>query len=406
MADAISSCVHCGFCLPTCPTYVTLGEEMDSPRGRIVLMKDALEGQIGLDDALPFIDNCLGCQACETACPSGVKYGDLLTSFRAHAEPIRTRSPIERARRELILRTLPYPSRFRIAARLGILARPVSRMLPRSLSTMLGLLPKRLPKTPPLPAVYPAEGPRRARVALLTGCAQDVLAPEVNWATLRVLARNGVETVIPSGQGCCGALAMHTGAAHHAKLLALRNLDAFGSGLDAIIATAAGCSSAMKEYGLLFKDEGSDRMGAAEAFSSRVVDISVFLESLGLVRNPPPSASVIRVAYHDPCHLAHAQGVRTAPRALLGAIENVTVVEPADWQLCCGSAGTYNVDKPEIAGELGQRKARSLLATGADVIVTGNVGCIVQLRTHLRALGHRVPVLHTVQFLDEAYGKQ
>ncbi len=174
---------------------------------------------------------------------------------------------------------------------------------------------------------------------------------------------------------------MHTGAAHHAKLLALRNLDAFGSGLDAIIATsAAGCSSAMKEYGLLFRTKAGDRMGAAEAFSSRVVDISVFLESLGLVRNPPPSASVIRVAYHDPRHLAHAQGVRTAPRALLGAIENVTVVEPADWQLCCGSAGTYNVDKPEIAGELGQRKARSLLATGADVIVTGNVGCIVQLR--------------------------
>ena len=286
MADAISSCVHCGFCLPTCPTYVTLGEEMDSPRGRIVLMKDALEGEIGLDDALPFIDNCLGCQACETACPSGVKYGDLLTSFRAYAEPIRTRSPIERARRELILQR--FPTRLGSASPLVRHSR-APRVAHASPVAVHDARPaaEEASKTPPLPAVYPAEGPRRARVALLTGCAQDVLAPEVNWATLRVLARNGVETVIPSGQGCCGALAMHTGAAHHAKLLAPRNLDAFASGLDAIIATAAGCSSAMKEYGLLFKDEGSDRMGAAEAFSSRVVDISVFLESLGLVRSLP-----------------------------------------------------------------------------------------------------------------------
>jgi glycolate oxidase iron-sulfur subunit len=401
MAHAIGSCVHCGFCLPTCPTYVTMGEEMDSPRGRIFLMKEVLEGQLELETALPFIDNCLGCQACQTACPSGVDYGDLITPFRAYAEERRERAPMDRAQREMVLRTLPFPRRFRLAARLGRLARPVARFLPDSMTAMLELLPDRLPRAQPLPEVHPAEGERRARVALLAGCAQQVLAPDINWATLRVLARNGVETVIPRGQACCGALAMHTGAAGQAKPLARRNLSAFPADVDAVLTNAAGCGSGMHEYGLLFR--GEPEQEAAERFAERVVDVSVFLEALGLRDAPPPAPRPLRVAYHDACHLAHAQGVRGAPRALLEAIGDVTLVEPAEWELCCGSAGTYNVERPDTAHELGRRKARNLLDTGAELIATGNIGCMTQVGTHLRELGRPIPVLHTLQVLDRAY---
>jgi glycolate oxidase iron-sulfur subunit len=403
MADAIASCVHCGFCLPTCPTYVTMGEEMDSPRGRIFLMKEVLEGQLELETALPFIDNCLGCQACETACPSGVEYGELITPFRTYAEERRQRAPMDRLLRQMVLRTLPYPGRVRLAARLGRLGRPVARFMPRSLSAMLRLLPEHLPEAQPLPEIHPAQGVRRARVALLAGCAQQALAPDINWATLRVLARNGVETVIPATQGCCGALAMHTGAAEQAKPLARRNLDAFGRDVDAIVTNAAGCGSGMREYGLLFK--GAPEQEAGERLAARVVDVSVFLEGLGLSAAPPAAERAMRVAYHDACHLAHAQGVRSAPRRLLEAIGNITLVEPAEWEICCGSAGTYNVEKPETADALGERKARNLIATGADMIAAGNIGCLTQVETHLRALGHEIPVLHTIQVLDRAYAR-
>ena len=404
MAGAIGACVHCGFCLPTCPTYVTMGEEMDSPRGRIFLMKEVLEGQLELETALPYIDNCLGCQACVTACPSGVEYGDLITPFRAYAEQRRRREPMDRAQRALVLRTLPFPRRFRAAARLGRLGKPLARFLPGSMAAMLALLPDRLPKARPLPEVHPAEGPRRARVALLAGCAQRVLDPDINWATLRVLARNGVETVIPREQGCCGALAMHTGAAEQAKPLARRNLAAFGDDVDAIVTNAAGCGSGLREYGLLLK--GDPEHDAAQRLADRVVDVTVFLDSLGLSAPPPPIGRETRVAYHDACHLAHAQGVRRPPRALLEAIGDVTLVEPAEWELCCGSAGTYNVEKPDAAAELGARKARNLLATGADLVAAGNIGCLTQIETHLRDLGREIPVLHTLQVLDRAYARR
>jgi glycolate oxidase iron-sulfur subunit len=400
MAGAIGSCVHCGFCLPTCPTYVTMGEEMDSPRGRIFLMKEVLEGGVELETALPYIDNCLGCQACETACPSGVQYGELITPFRAYAEERRDRDPIDRVQREMMLRTLPFPRRFRLAARLGRLARPAAGLLPDAMGAMLRLLPGRLPPRQRLPEVVPAQGARRARVALLAGCAQQVLAPDINAATVRVLARNGVEVVIPRDQGCCGALAMHTGAAGQAKPLARRNLQAFPADVDAVITNAAGCGSGMHEYGLLFAGEPEHE--AAQALAERVVDVSVFLDGIGLSSPPPAPRRPQRVAYHDACHLAHAQGVRDAPRALLRAI-GAELVEPAEWELCCGSAGTYNVEKPETAAKLGERKARNLLATGADAIATGNIGCMTQVDTHLRALGHEIPVLHTFQVLDRAY---
>ncbi|HEX3804329.1 MAG TPA: glycolate oxidase subunit GlcF [Solirubrobacteraceae bacterium] len=400
MADAIESCVHCGFCLPTCPTYVELGEEMDSPRGRIFLMKEVLEGKIELDSALPYVDNCLGCQACETACPSGVKYGELITPFRAYAEEHRDRVPIDRLQRMMTLQTLPYPLRFRLAARFGRRARPLARALPASIGAMLQLLPDEVPAPSPLPAFYPAQGERRARVALLAGCAQQVLSPNIGWATLRVLARNGVETVIPSAQGCCGALAMHTGAANQARRLARRNMAAFPEDVDVIVTNAAGCGSGMREYGLLF--EGESEHAQAAALAEKVVDVTTLLDSLGIV-DVPPLRGEMTIGYHDACHLAHAQKVRDAPRLLLGAIPGLKVVTPAEWELCCGSAGTYNIERPEIASRLGKRKAQALIATGAQLIAAGNIGCLTQIGTHLQKLGHELPVMHTVEVLDRAY---
>ena len=400
MAVAIESCVHCGFCLPTCPTYVELNEEMDSPRGRILLMKEVLEGEVTLDSALPYVDNCLGCQACETACPSEVRYGDLITSFRAHAETRRKRRAIDRLQRLLVLQTLPYPRRLRTAARLGQAARALRSVVPGSANAMLELLPTRLPAPEPLPHFHPAEGAARGRVALLAGCAQQVLAPNIGWATLRVLARNGIETVIPSGQGCCGALPMHAGAAEQARRLARRNLEAFPRDLDAIVTNAAGCGSGMREYGLLFRGD-SDR-ARATALAESVIDISVFLDKLGIVAVPALEHEVT-IAYHDACHLAHAQRALSPPRSLLSAIPGAALVTPAEWELCCGSAGVYNIERPGIAGELGQRKARNLIANAPHVIAAGNIGCITQIETHLRRLGHDVPVMHTVELLDLAY---
>ncbi|HEY4830331.1 MAG TPA: heterodisulfide reductase-related iron-sulfur binding cluster [Solirubrobacteraceae bacterium] len=403
MADPIESCVHCGFCLPTCPTYVTLGQEMDSPRGRIFVMKEVLEGSLELDSAVPYIDNCLGCQACVSACPSGVEYGDLITSFRQFSEARRSRPMGSRVQRSLALRTLPYPARFRAAVRLGRLARIFRSIAPPAVRPMLELAPPRLPPARPLPEWFPARGRRRARVALLGGCVQQALEPDIGWATLRVLAANGVETVVPRGQGCCGALAMHTGAANQARALARRNLAAFGGGIDAIVSNAAGCGSGMREYPVWFAGESDEH--AARAFAERVVDVSTFLDELGIVE-PPPLDRPRSIAYHDACHLAHAQGVRRPPRSLLRAIPGVTLIEPAEWELCCGSAGTYNLEKPDIAEALGARKAANLRGTGAELIASGNIGCLLQIRRYLGAepAGEGNPaVLHTMQVLDRAY---
>jgi glycolate oxidase iron-sulfur subunit len=400
MAAPIESCVHCGFCLPTCPTYQVMGEEMDSPRGRIILIKEVLGGDLELEAALPFIDNCLGCEACVSACPSGVEYGDLLTAFRAHAEPRRSRTPSERARRAVVLGTLSRPRAMRGAARLGAVAQRVAGVLPPSLRAPLRLLPRRLPPAQRLPELVPAQGPRRARVALLAGCAQQVLAPEINAAAVRVLARNGVEVAIPRGQGCCGSLALHAGAAGQARGLARRNLESFPEDVDAVLTTAAGCGSGMAAYPTLFAGEPEEARSLELA--ARTVDVTAFLASLGLIA-PPPLRDPVVVAYQDACHLAHAQGVREEPRSLLGAIDGVTLAEPAEAELCCGSAGIYNVEKPEVAAALGARKAKALRATGADVVASGNIGCITQLRLHLDQLGSPLPIMHTAQLLDLAY---
>jgi glycolate oxidase iron-sulfur subunit len=402
MAHAVESCVHCGFCLSVCPTYQVLGEEMDSPRGRIVLMKSVLEGEVPLAEANPFIDRCLGCLACVTACPSGVRYGELVTPFRAYARGRVKRRAMKKVQHSLITQTLPYSSRFRSAVTVGKLARPFSGLLPDEIQSMLGMLPGRVPEYKPLPALTPAEGPRRARVAMLVGCVQDVLAPEINWATLRVLAKNGVEVVVPPRQGCCGALLLHTGDQAQARALARQNLSAFPLDVDAILTNAAGCGSGMKDYALLFKSRHEEKR--AVQFAQQVQDISQFLAGLGMI--PAPALpQPLKVAYHDACHLAHAQGITAQPRSLLAAIPNLTLLEIPDGTTCCGSAGTYNLEQPEIAAELGRRKALNIVQSGAEAIAMCNIGCMVQIRNHLVGQGKLLPVFHVMELLDMAYAR-
>lgn len=407
MAQAVESCVHCGFCLPACPTYTVLEEEMDSPRGRIFLMKEVLEGSLELEAALPFIDKCLGCVGCVTACPSGVQYGDLVTPFRAWAEDKRERTLMDRLTRAMALQTLPYPNRFRLAAMTGKLAKPFSGLLPAKIRAMLELLPSQLPEGKPMPELIPARGTRRARVALLAGCAQQVLEPDINWATARVLARNGVEVVIPQSQGCCGAIVMHAGARDQARNLARRNLEIFtpmleNGDVDAVVTNAAGCGSGMHEYGLLFKGEPEE--ANATALAHRTKDVSVFLDELGMIQNPALE-NPLKLAYHDACHLAHAQNVRSSPRRLLSSIGNLELLELSDGELCCGSAGTYNIEQPEIAFELGERKADAILGTNARAVASGNIGCLTQIARHLETRGQPIRVLHTFQVLDRAYSR-
>jgi glycolate oxidase iron-sulfur subunit len=400
MTRAIEACVHCGFCLPACPTYRVLGEEMDSPRGRILLMKNALEGAVDIAETLSFIDRCLGCLSCVTACPSGVRYDQLLPLYRDHAASRRREPLVERVSRALAHGILPYARRARLALSLGRLVRPLASRLPARFAAMAELIPEALPAADPLPASAPAIGPRRARVALLAGCIQSVLAPGISHATIRVLTRNGVEVVVPREQACCGALALHAGELARARALALPALDAWPTDVDAIITSAAGCGSAMQEYPLLF--DGTPHDAKARAVASKVRDIAAFLAELGLVGRPS-LPSPLTVAYHDACHLAHAQRVSEAPRALLRQIDGVSVVEIADADMCCGSAGTYNIDQPDIAGALGERKAHAILATGAQAVAAGNIGCIVQIRAHLERLGRPIPVRHTMEVLDAAY---
>ncbi len=400
MAHAVQTCVHCGFCLSACPTYRELGQEMDSPRGRIVLMKQVLEGQLDWSAAQPHIDRCLGCLACEPACPSGVPYRDLISPFRAVAQPHFKQTPGGRLRRWLAASTLPHPKRLRLAWRTGRFARALGSLVPRSLRPMLDLLPAALPAPVNLPAITPAVGERRARVALLAGCAQQVLDPDINAATIAVLARQGVEVLVPPGQGCCGGLAWHTGDLPAAQRFARHNLDAFPHDVDAIVTNAAGCGSAMHEYHLILR--GTADESRAESLRRKVVDVSVFLTRLGLRVPFPDRGTKQRIAYHDACHLAHAQGVQSEPRQLLRAIPGVELLPIADAHLCCGSAGTYNLDQPEIAAALGAQKARAILAAGADLVASGNIGCLTQLRAHLARAGSTLPVRHTLQILRDA----
>jgi glycolate oxidase iron-sulfur subunit len=373
---------------------------MDTPRGRIVLMKEVLEGTLPLEQALPHVDRCLGCLGCETACPSGVKYRELISPFRDHVRDKRPRTLMDRLKRRLLLETLPHPWRFRLAAKSGILTKPLHGLLPQALRPMLSLLPDKLPAAQKLAPFYPAQGTRRARVALLAGCAQQVLAPEINAATIAVLTRNGVEVTVPSAQGCCGALAWHVGAGDAARKAARKNLRAFTGEVDAIVTNAAGCGSGLHEYPLML--QGTPDEDAAKEFAHRVVDVSVFLDRLG-IEAPPPLAAPVIVAYHDACHLSHAQGVRSAPRDLLRQIPGLVLKEVADGEICCGSAGTYNIDQPEIAASLGRKKAGNIAATGARFAVMGNIGCMTQIQSHLQSTSGAPQVIHTIQLLAMAY---
>lgn len=403
MAAAIEACVHCGFCLSSCPTYLVLGEEMDSPRGRIYLMKQVLEGELSLAGSVTdHLDRCLGCLACVSACPSGVQYGELLTPFREMRDREAPRPPLARWVRAVLLATLPNPRRFRLAVRLGAIARrlPLAARLPEQIRAMLALVPERLPTAGPLPVRIPAAGPRRARVALLAGCVQQVLAPGINAATARVLAANGVEVVVPRGQGCCGALALHAGAGELARRQAARTLEVFASlDVDAIVVNAAGCGSAMKRYGYLLRDD-KEYAERARAFAAKCRDISEVL--IELEPRAPRGRVDVRVAYHDACHLQHAQGVHVQPRRLLRGIPGVEVREIAESEICCGSAGIYNLLEPEAAIELRDRKVQNIIRTEADVIVSGNPGCLLQIATGLEAAGRPIPIMHLVELIDRS----
>jgi glycolate oxidase iron-sulfur subunit len=406
LPDLLNDCVHCGFCLPTCPTYVLWGEEMDSPRGRIHLMQQHAEGEPLGGPMVEHFDRCLGCMACVTSCPSGVQYDRLIEMTRADVEREHPRSLKERALRELVFQLFPYKRRLRALRgplrayqksgleRLVRFSGLLERVSP-SLAAMERLAPP-LGKAPRLPERVAARGERRATVGMLTGCVQGEFFPDVNAATARVLAMEGCDVVIPRGQGCCGALSMHSGREEEARAFARRTVETFES-VDVIVVNSAGCGSAMKEYRALLADD-PEWSGRAEALSARTRDLAEYLVELGprAERRPVP----VTIAYHDACHLAHAQGIRSQPRDLLAAIPRLTVREIAEPDICCGSAGTYNLFQPEAAGELGDRKAVSVDATGAELLVAANPGCSMQIATALRRRGAAIAVAHTAQVLD------
>ncbi len=407
-AALVADCVHCGFCLPTCPTYVLWGEEMDSPRGRIYLMGQGLEGEPLSDAMVGHFDACLGCMACVTACPSGVQYDRLIEATRAQVERRHERPTDDRLLRAAIFALFPYPRRLRLlrgplkAYQRSGLQRLVQRSglldrLAPTLAAMEALAPP-VGRAERLPTRLPAVGPRRAVVGMLTGCVQGEFFPGVNAATARVLAAEGCDVVIPAKQGCCGALSVHNGREAEAIAFARRTIDVFeAAGVDTVVVNAAGCGSSMKEYVDLLRDDPSYTERAGR-FASTVRDISELLAELGAVaeRHPLP----VTIAYHDACHLAHAQGVRAQPRALLTAIPGLELREIADPEICCGSAGVYNLLNPEPARELGDRKTRHVLATGAALLVTANPGCLMQVAASARRLGETVALAHTIEVLD------
>jgi glycolate dehydrogenase iron-sulfur subunit len=373
--ELISDCVHCGFCLPTCPTYGPLWqEEMDSPRGRIYLMDALVDGAPLTDTIVQHFDRCLGCMACLTSCPSGVRYDRLIEETRAHVEEHHRRPLMERVQRGLIFATVPHPRRLRTALKL------TPPRLPGRLKPFATLKPPWRSSEEP-PEVTAATGERRARVGLLLGCVQRVVFGDVNAATARVLAAEGCEVVAPRGQECCGALHLHAGRAAEGRLRAER-LAAVFDGVDAIVVNAAGCGSHLKESEL----------------GVRVVDVSEVLAELG--PRTRRHALPMKVAYQDACHLGHAQGIRDAPRAVLASIPSLDLVEPAEQAICCGSAGIYNLVQPAAAAELGLRKAANVVRTGARAYVSANPGCLVQVSNYLRTSGWRLPALHPVELLD------
>ena len=400
--EVLRACVHCGFCTATCPTYQVLGDELDSPRGRIYLIKDMLEnGRVPDAKTVLHIDRCLSCLACMTTCPSGVHYMHLVDHARAYIERNYRRPFSDRALRWLLARILPYPTRFRLALLGAKIGRPFAWAMPDArLRAMLEMAPKQVPPVSRNddPQSFAAQGTRRMRVALMTGCAQKALNTDINDATIRLLTRLGCEVVVARGAGCCGALTHHMGRTDESHATAARNIRAWGAeiageGLDAIVINTSGCGTTVKDYGHMFRNDALAAQAAR--VSALAVDVSELLERLEL---PEGAARDMTVAYHAACSLQHGQQVKTAPKDLLRRA-GFRVVEPADAHLCCGSAGTYNLMQPEISKQLQARKVRTLEARAPDVIAAGNIGCMMQIGS---ATG--VPVVHTVELLDWATG--
>ena len=399
--EILRSCVHCGFCTATCPSYQVLGDELDSPRGRIYLIKDMLEaGRPADKKTVEHVDKCLSCLACMSTCPSGVHYMHLIDHARAHIEKTYKRPLFDRLLRWTLAQVIPYPGRFRLAMHGARLARPLRKFMPDPrLEAMLEMAPPKLPRKSAndAPQVFPAKGERKKRVALLTGCAQKALDTDINDATIRLLTRLGCEVVVAKGMGCCGALTHHMGKEDQSHAQAAANINAWmrekrGEGLDAIVINTSGCGTTVKDYGFMFRNDALAEDAAA--VSGMAKDISELLMTLDL----PEAKMELRVAYHSACSLQHGQQVKTHPKTLLKQA-GFEVVEPADPHLCCGSAGTYNLMQPEISKELQKRKVANLEAKTPQIIAAGNIGCMMQIGS-----GTDIPVVHTVELLDWATG--
>ncbi len=400
--EILRACVHCGFCTATCPTYQLLGDELDSPRGRIYLIKDMLENDRPADEkTVKHIDRCLSCLACMTTCPSGVHYMHLVDHARAHIEKTYRRPWRDRAMRWVLARVIPYPMRFRLALLGAKMARPFARFLPDArLRAMVAMAPKQVPPVSRNddPQTFPAMGEKRLRIALMTGCAQKALNTDINDATIRLLRRLGCEVVVARGAGCCGALTHHMGREKEAHASAKANIEAWMAeqrvnGLDAIVINTSGCGTTVKDYGHMFRT--TSMAEEAAEIAGLACDVTELLARLNPAAKAPEP---LRVAYHAACSLQHGQKVTAAPKALLKSA-GFEVVEPADAHLCCGSAGTYNLLQPEISGELKRRKVATLEARRPDVIAAGNIGCMMQIGS-----GTGIPVVHTVELLDWATG--
>ncbi|WP_432450691.1 glycolate oxidase subunit GlcF [Aliiroseovarius marinus] len=400
--EILRSCVHCGFCTATCPSYQVLGDELDSPRGRIYLIKDMLEaGRPADKKTVEHVDKCLSCLACMSTCPSGVHYMHLIDHARAHIEKTYKRPLFDRVLRWTLAQIIPYPGRFRLAMRGARIARPLRKFMPDPrLEAMLEMAPPKLPRPSQndKPQVFPAKGTRKKRVALLTGCAQKALDTDINDATIRLLTRLGCEVVVAKGMGCCGALTHHMGKEDASHAQAAANIRAWMSekskaGLDAIVINTSGCGTTVKDYGHMFRTDPTMADDAAEV-SRLACDVSELLMELDL----PKADMGQRVAYHSACSLQHGQQVKTHPKTLLKRA-GFEVVEPADPHLCCGSAGTYNLMQPEISQELKRRKVAHLEAKAPQIIAAGNIGCMMQIGS-----GTGIPVVHTVELLDWATG--
>jgi len=411
----ISSCVHCGFCLSTCPSYRVLGTEMDSPRGRIYLMDQINKGEMPLSaTSSQHFDSCLGCLACVSTCPSGVQYDQLISATRPQVERNYPRSWQDRVLRKLMFSLLPYPKRLRFLMapmipyqKLGLQKLIRSTGAFRKVFPRLASMESILPEIPisafrdSLPALTPAQGEQRYRVGMILGCIQRLLFSDINEATVRVLTANGCEVVIPQSQGCCAALPHHQGQEEQAKEMARQMIDSFeNSSVDFIIINAAGCGHTLKEYGHILQDDPNYR-DKAKQFSSRVRDVQEFLHDVGLTTKLSPlTEQSLTVVYQDACHLLHGQKISLQPRRLLQKIPGLQLKEPVDAALCCGSAGVYNILQPEIGDELGQQKVTNLLNTGAELIASPNPGCGLQIRKHLEIQGKKIPIMHPMELLD------